>query len=228
MSLEDISQVAEPVNNMRAASTSGFSIPHRPESLKLRNCSRSRDVESGEGQAEPQNIQIAASPSIFRPATTTQVVHGFYRRLSRANPHERRNSFTDVNSQSSQARGLKTSADPNTPDNASRAASRGRQLGHHASPASHAQRATSQDSTHNRKLHVRNSRRENNERTDGQLSRSRRRSPNQHPDLSHFQRVETVACPSCPVHGRRSASSSSIARSIRSPTDTHQPQTGKE
>lgn len=209
MHLEGISQRAESANSMRKASVSGTPIPDRPGSPKSRNCSRNRNGDEGVSRADPQSITIAASPSIFWHPTTTPEARNFYHAPPATNLQQRTNSSMNVNHEFNQAQSIMSTVGSNIPRPASRAASRGRQPGPQPPPP---ERATSQDSTRNDRLHTRVSRRESRAGTDGHSSRNGRRLSNQNRDLSQFQRVESVVCPNCPVHGRRSTSGSASER----------------
>ncbi|KAL4726131.1 hypothetical protein ACLX1H_006808 [Fusarium chlamydosporum] len=213
--LEGISLRAESASRMRAGSATSTPVGERVQSPPSRNDSRSRLGEASNPQSEKHMIRIAASPSILERDQKNQ-----YQSLTRATYHQRSNSF--VSNRTPAADNDRS----NTPKSAiemvrpaSRAASRGRTPGPKKSPTNGiagpvlpaSERASSADSTRNDRLHsrVRQHGTGSRQSRTGRISSDhtvRRRSDEG--ITQEFERVEAILCPNCPVHGRRSSSTS--------------------
>ncbi|KAH7477372.1 hypothetical protein FOMA001_g9799 [Fusarium oxysporum f. sp. matthiolae] len=211
--LEGISLRAESANRMRAGPAADTPVGDRVQSPQSRNSSRTRLSEAVSLQPEQHMIRIAASPSILKDDQRNH-----YQSLSRAAYHQRSNSF--VSSRTPAADNDRSDTSKSAIDMArpaSRAASRGRTPGPKPSPTNGivdsilpaAERALSEDSTRNGRLHSRvhehgTGNRQSRTGRNSSAHNGRRRSDEGAPE--EFERVEAVICPNCPVHGRRSSS----------------------
>lgn len=227
--LEHISQRAESVSKMRAASTNATPIPERPQSPKSRNCSRSRPSEAADFQNDKQTIQIGVSPSILdgddasKSAVQPPVSGTQQRPLSRLSQHQRSKSFSaanDVGRSSSADRSCTPGMIPiGRPE--SRAASRGRQPGPKLLPTSPARsdpttsssyRTPSVDTVAARAFYTQprggtaSTTRAHRGHSHGSGHRPRRHHSHNR-EMIEFERFEAIICPNCPVHGRRRSDS---------------------
>ncbi|KAM6512694.1 hypothetical protein FSOLCH5_010400 [Fusarium solani] len=214
--LEGISRRAESMDRLRSESANRSPAPERSQASRSRNCSRTRLGSATNNRQEHHMISIAASPSILWKDNQPPP-----RSSSRTGYHSRSQSFNNINAVLHAANGERArtpvaSADP--VPSARRKTSRGRAPEPKDAPTNAAmygpvdppaERASSSDSTRNQVLHSRTRR--------GRDSRTRKGSAGQHgrtssrtalsPEVAaEFERVESVVCPSCPVHGRRSSS----------------------
>ncbi|KAJ6782562.1 hypothetical protein PWT90_04554 [Aphanocladium album] len=175
-------------------------------------------------------VPIAASPSILerdvpgKMVIPTPVALDYYRPIGAAAYHQRSNSFS--------TRDEYYSLSPVVPaeeNNIPRTISRGRQPGPVATAdrngkaiARSRERTTSADSTRNDVLHHRVRRSSNrdepgpSDRNNSRNHRHRSGQSSRAEDRMEFERVEAIVCPNCPVHGRRSSSSTTNGRSHRS------------
>ncbi|KAF5706608.1 amino-terminal amidase [Fusarium globosum] len=212
--LEEISQRAESASRLRSESANGLRAHDWPQ---LRDRSNTRPRSAIIPPTEDHMIPIAASPSLFRNnnySADRPPSRGGYQ--TRGKPL---NNLEDVLQCISGER-ARTAADYDDSVNTTqRAASRGRMPqpkplatnGAYDSAMPTAERSSSRDSTRNELLHSRTSQ----HRSRGRQSRTRRTSSGQHGRMpSHdnnlpreFERVESVVCPNCPVHGRNPSAS---------------------
>lgn len=121
---------------------------------------------------------------------------------------------------------------PDAQDKFTRSISRGRQPKRGGTSTNAAaeeiatERATSADSIMNGMLHTRVAKRHSSQKKDARnTSQSNGGTPHaEHvhthivPDESKFERVEVISCPSCPIHGRHSASSHGASKRVSDPT----------
>ncbi|KAM0260910.1 hypothetical protein ACHAQJ_002530 [Trichoderma viride] len=150
----------------------------------------------------------------------------------------------DINRQQASVGGTKqisasSPGDGDTPKKSSRSISRGRQPKRRGASANAAagdittERATSADSIMNDILHTRVAKRHSHDKKDAQrLSHeggSHVECVHSHsaPIESEFERVEVVSCPSCPVHGRHSASTHDASKRASDPTGQRRHVTGE-
>ncbi|KAL7916231.1 hypothetical protein GGI35DRAFT_432199 [Trichoderma velutinum] len=114
-----------------------------------------------------------------------------------------------------------------------RSVSRGRQPKRRAASTGEAkydpqsERATSADSVINAILHTRVGKRQSDKDSqrspDDGISHTECQHPQSAPAESEFERVEVVSCPSCPVHGRQSASTKGSSRRLSAPSGQKRP-----
>lgn len=214
--LEGISRRAESMDRLRSESANRSPAHDRSQASRSRNRSRTRPASATNSRQEHQLISIAASPSILRKDTQLPP-----RSSSRTGYHSRNQSFNNINAVLHAANGERArtpAANADLVPSTRRKPSRGRAPEPKVAPTNAmyglvdppAERASSSDSTRNQVLHSRT-------RTRGRDSRTRKGSAGQHgrtssrtvlsPEVAaEFERVESVVCPSCPVHGRRSSS----------------------
>ncbi|KAF3811270.1 Protein N-terminal amidase [Colletotrichum gloeosporioides] len=197
--LESISHRAESVNRNRGVpEVVGTPQPDRPSSPKSRNCSRSRPSE------HLSSILIAASPSILsdehpqqaRPAGADAQMSPPQRSMSRMSFRARAGSAADVRPGSRSS----MTGEHFTTRPVSRTASRGRQPGPLFSPPKMSPHDPSLPAEQSADEIVRIQR----DRKSSIGSKPPVEPPAPQPD---FARVESVVCPTCPVHGRHSTSS---------------------
>ncbi|KAM0465370.1 hypothetical protein ACHAPV_001416 [Trichoderma viride] len=171
-------------------------------------------------------IPIAASPSILGPGARanipTPVAIDYYRRPTAQSPPQ------SVRLQQRPENGSPRS-DADARDKSTRSISRGRQPkrpGTSTNVTTATERATSADSTTNGVLHTRVGKRHSSQKKDAR-NPSQSNDGSSHaehvhthsvPDESEFERVEVVSCPSCPIHGRHSASSHDASKRASDPT----------
>ncbi|UNI18959.1 hypothetical protein JDV02_005188 [Purpureocillium takamizusanense] len=233
--LEHISQRAESVSKMRAASTNATPVPERPSS---RNCSGSRPSDAADFRNDKQTIQIGVSPSILdgddasKSAVQPPVSGTQQRPLSRLSHHHRSKSFSaanDVGRSSSADRSHTPGMIPiGRPE--SRAASRGRQPGPQPLPTSPARsdpttsssfRTASVDTVAARAFYTQprggtaSTTRAHRGHSHGSGYRPRRHHSHNR-EMVEFERFEAIICPNCPVHGRRRSDSNVNGESSRS------------
>ncbi|KAK2775535.1 carbon-nitrogen family protein [Colletotrichum kahawae] len=203
--LESISQRAESVNRNRGQPEAvPTPQPDRPSSPKSRNCSRSRPNE------HLSSILIGASPSILsdeQPRQSLTAASGVQtsppqRSMSRMSFRARAGSAADVRPGSrSSMNGEHGGFRP-----MSRAASRGRQPGPVFSPPKMSPQDPSLPAEQPADEIVR-------------IERDRKHSIGSKPPIDspasepNFERVESVLCPTCPVHGRHSTGSAPASHS---------------
>lgn len=200
-------------NEYPQETTTGPSIDERLRPSRSR--SRHGYTKSSDSTVDGLMIPILASPSILPEHEQRQ-----HRSMSRSSQGQRSDSVASPDGRSSGTGRHASGSTTNDNDfikSISRAASRGRAPGPRTMPTSdHVReafksplRSPSTDSTRNAVLHSRidhhesNSRQSRSSRTSTR-HQSRRRSRDHRGD--HFERVEAVVCPNCPVHGRSTSS----------------------
>ncbi|KPM40870.1 hypothetical protein AK830_g5722 [Neonectria ditissima] len=188
------------VNKKRDEGPSGIQCPERPPSTKSRGHSRNRPEDVVDSEQDHHLIHIAASPAILKNTRS------HHRSVSRANTHQRSNSFATggrTNAVANNERSSTPTSDKNKPRPGSRATSRGRTLGRNISSTSgnpntvvgSSERASSADSTRNDLLHsrIQGLRTQSGQtRSDRPSSSQGARRPSQGGDPSEFERVEAV------------------------------------
>ncbi|KAJ4010319.1 hypothetical protein NW752_004993 [Fusarium irregulare] len=214
--LEGISQRAESASRMRSESANGKRVQDWPQ---FRNRSSSRPKSASNNiQTEQHMIPIAASPSLFRNENS-----GHQQSSSRSDFDNRAGTFNSLEGvlHTTNTERARTPVANNIASHTSmRAASRGRMPdpkplstnGAYDLTMPSIERSTSEDSTRNVLLHSRT----DQHRSRGRQSRTRRTSSGQNGRMPSrdvmprdFARVESVVCPSCPVHGRHPSTSRS-------------------
>lgn len=202
--LESISKRAESVNrNRNLPGSGGTPQPDRPSSPKSRNCSRSRPSEA------LSSILIAASPSILGDEQAQALAAVMdppktvsHRPSSRMSYRARAGSALDARPSSRAS----VAGEPSGARSSSRAPSRGRQPGPNFSPPKMSPYDPSAAAGPSSDEIVR-------------IQRDRKSSIGSKPPAEpsapapNFQRVESVVCPTCPLHGRHSTSSAPVPHS---------------
>lgn len=187
--LDHISHRAESVNKNRGVpEEAGTPQPDRPSSPKSRNCSRSRPTET------LSSILIGASPSILGDERNQQSASA--RPMSRMSYRARAGSASDFRPTSRSA----VAGESGGPRPASRAASRGRQPGLKFSPP----KMSPQDPSLSREEDPDEIIRIEHDRMESIGSKPPADIP---PSDPNFERIESIVCPTCPLHGRHSTGS---------------------
>ncbi|EEY14089.1 N-terminal amidase [Verticillium alfalfae VaMs.102] len=180
----------------------------RPSSPKSRNCSRSRPTEAA-ASFLTQDFPIMIGNELSRPLSSYAFVgQDLPRPMSRLAHHARSSSVTEAEKQSTRARQPRSTTPIRVVDDrtssTSRSLHRGRQPGYNNTSPRHVSVERPQSRNHFRSQTLQSSRRRES------ISAGAPRSGST--GAANYERVESVVCPNCPVHGRASRNSNAGER----------------